>query len=105
MRLRVAKGIALARSCGHGRFGCRHNWDQIQKAFIIVARAMRRGSRLISVRSPEFEFWTDKDKRSAGLVAPGEDLETEAELRELLEIEKRVLAGTEPLVSSEDVLH
>lgn len=60
MKLRVAKGIAFARSCGGG---CRHSWQQIVQATNTVRRAIRRGSRLVSRSTPGWEYWPEDDKR------------------------------------------
>lgn len=59
MRLRIAKGIAFARTCEHH---CRHDWQQIEKAVAIVRRAIRRGSRLVSRATRGYEFWKEADK-------------------------------------------
>jgi hypothetical protein len=68
-------------------------------------------SRSLDVRFREIDRWhlvpclariISTVKTATKRVQAGQ--ETEAELRELREIEKRVLAGTEPLVSGEDVV-
>lgn len=60
MRLRVAKNIAFARSCGPT---CGHRWSTMDKAVAVVARAVRRGR----IDKEALRYWSDQDRTLAGL--------------------------------------
>lgn len=65
MRLRVAKNVALARSCGGG---CGHRWPSIQLSVRVVCRAMRRGTRRIPPAA--LDYWRPEERWAAGLAGP-----------------------------------
>jgi hypothetical protein len=61
MKLRVAKGVSLARSCAAGV--CQHRWSTIVAATRLVQRAVRRGTRLVAFR--DLSEWSDEDRAAA----------------------------------------
>lgn len=62
MKLRIAKKISLARSCG----GNCHFPGTTDRAFDRFARGMRKGSRSLLRWYPEMAYWSEESLRACG---------------------------------------
>jgi hypothetical protein len=89
MKLRTAKKIALASSCGKV---CGHRWGTIETAVARFQRGMRAGSRLVGWHLDGLQYWPPKQLYECivnnpffGYIFPHGSLEvlTEAEKNEL----------------------
>jgi hypothetical protein len=64
--VRVAKGVALGRSCASG--ACYHRWGTVLEATIVVQRAVRRGTRLVAGK--DLATWSAEARQAAQPRAP-----------------------------------